>query len=161
MKSFFIPLLFFCALQAQALTIGDNAPSCPAQHLSDGKPLTMDDYQGKVILVDFWATWCPPCKKSMPFLNQLRHELAERGFEIVAINVDENSSDAADFLRRFPVDYPVYMDPDGKCPGLYDVKAMPSSYFVDRNGIVQDIHFGFRSGDEAKIRQRIESLLQQ
>jgi len=160
MRNFF--LLFFLLIfyaSVEAIEVNEQAISCPATTGMEKTPLDLQQYQGKVIYLDFWATWCPPCKKSMPFLNALRNELVDQGFEIVAISVDEDSEEAWKFLKQYPVDYAIAMDPSGQCPEQYDVKAMPSAYFIDKKGIIRFIHLGFRERDEKEIRQRVLELL--
>ena len=136
-----------------AVDIGTTIPSCDA--------LDLAEHKGKVLYVDFWATWCPPCKKSMPFLNALRNELEEKGFEIIAVNVDEDSEVAREFLENYPVDYQVVFDPKGVCPAIFDVKAMPSSFFIDRHGKIRYEHLGFRDDDEVEIKARVLELLKE
>lgn len=138
---------------------GELLPQCPDAIYGNQDRLDFTAYSGKVVLVDFWATWCPPCKKSMPFLNSLRNELINQGFEIVAINVDENSEEAKHYLAQNPVDYPIAFDPNGKCPGIFDVKAMPSSYLVDKSGKIRHVHLGFRDEDQSVLREQISALL--
>ncbi len=161
-KKFCSFLLAFCLVltssQVKAINVGDSAVSCPAI-LKDGSSLNLEEFKGKVIFLDFWATWCPPCKKSMPFLNALHKELLKHGFQVLAINVDEDSRIAKKFLNQYPVNYPVAMDPTGQCPEKYNVLAMPSAYLIDRQGIVRYIHLGFRDGDKNEIRHRILELL--
>ncbi len=150
----------FSLSSAFALEVGDPAPECSKGRLfENNQMLDIQSYQGKVVYLDFWATWCPPCKKSMPFLNALRNEFQEQGFEVVAISVDEDPDDAKVFLQQYPVDYVVASEPSGECPKQYDVKAMPASYFIDRKGVIRTIHLGFRSKDEEEIRQRVVELL--
>jgi len=150
-KSIQVVLLFLFCSSLSAVEIGKSIPSC--------NRLDLSEYKNKVLLIDFWATWCPPCKQSMPFLNALRNELADKGFEIIAINVDEETEVAQHFLNNYPVDYPVVFDPKGHCPLAYDVKAMPSSYFVDKKGKIRYVHLGFRHQDELEIRTRVLELL--
>lgn len=150
-------LLMFCSL-VQGIEIGKAAPECPA--LSAQK-MDLAAYKGKVLLVDFWASWCGPCRKAMPFLNNKRKEFGKDGFEIIGINVDENSQDATEMLKADPVDYPVAYDPQGQCPGVFEVKAMPSSYLIDKQGKIRVIHLGFRSEDEATLSQHIAALLKE
>jgi thiol-disulfide isomerase/thioredoxin len=147
------------ALPLHAAQINEQAPDCPAILSTTNEALSLKTYTGKVILLDFWATWCPPCKQSMPFLNRMRNELKDKGFEIVAINVDENTEDAQRFLQENPVDYSIAMDPEGKCPGVFDVKAMPSSYFIDKTGKIRAIHLGYRKSDQSSIREQVLNLL--
>lgn len=156
---FFLGLSFAATVASQAAELGEPVPQCPA-HLSESQTaLDFGRYKGKVLLVDFWATWCGPCQKSMPFLNQLRNELQAEGFEIIAINVDEDSDEARRFLQTRSVDYPILFDPQGKCPSAFGVKAMPSSFFVDKTGKVRKIHLGFRETDQSEIRDQIAKLL--
>ncbi len=152
-------LLILGSSQAYALHEGQAAPQCPSALTDKGQKLDLTAYQGKVVLIDFWATWCGPCQKSMPFLNGLRNERVQEGFEIVAINVDENTEEAREFLKAHPVDYPVAFDPKGECPGIFNVEAMPSSFFIDKTGKVRKIHLGYRDGDQTEIREQISALL--
>lgn len=152
-------LITLFPLAAWSLEKGQTVPECPAATTSSQQALNLAGYRGKVILIDFWATWCGPCKKSMPFLNGLHNQLQKEGLEVVAINVDENTQDALDFLKVYPVDYHLAFDPKGVCPQIFDVKAMPSSYLVDRQGKIHLIHLGFRDGDEALIRKQVKDLL--
>jgi len=157
---YLIFVLLFCP-SLFAVQVGEAVPVCNASLKTPAQKLDLTKYRNKVLFVDFWATWCPPCKQSMPFLNALRNELNEKGFEIIAINVDEDFQDAVEFLQQFPVDYPVAYDSLVDCPAKYDVKAMPSSYFIDRQGKVRFVHLGFRRADESEIRARVLSLLEE
>ncbi len=153
--------ILFISTQSAALQTEDPAPKCDAKMLQSTRPLDLENYRNKVLLIDFWATWCAPCKQSMPFLNALRNDLFDQGFEIIAINVDEDLEDAKKFLQSYPVDYVMASDVQGDCPQKYEVKAMPSSYFVDRKGVIRYIHLGFRRADEEEIRARVLKLLQE
>jgi thiol-disulfide isomerase/thioredoxin len=157
-------LITLCLLTVSSLAHsvqeGQQVPQCEAALSGNGAALDFSAYKGKVVLVDFWATWCPPCRKSMPFFNQLRNEHLKDGFEIIAINVDEVSADAKQFLNENPVDYIMAFDPGGSnCPRKFDVKAMPSSYLVDKIGKVRKVHLGFRDADQAVLRGQVSELL--
>ena len=152
--------LLFCS-SSFATQPGVSAPECKAKIMTNDQDLSLEQYKNKVLLIDFWATWCPPCKQSMPFLNALRNELKDKGFEIIAISVDEKPNDAKVFLERYPVNYVMAYDPEGDCPSKYGVKAMPSSYFIDRDGKIRYEHLGFRKSDEPEIRARVMELLQE
>jgi peroxiredoxin len=160
MKKLF--LLFLLSLTIPTLTQaaeeGQTAPDCAATS-ADNNKLDLSAYRGKVVLIDFWATWCPPCKKSMPFLNSLRNQRLQDGFEIVAINVDEDSEDAKQFLTENPVDYKMAFDPSGDCPKVFEVKAMPSSYLVDKTGTIRKVHLGFRDEDQSMLTEQVSKLL--
>ena len=138
---------------------GQAAPACSTPLSASQAGLKPEAYLGKVVLIDFWATWCGPCQKSMPFFNHLRNERLKDGFEIVAVNVDEEAETAREFLQSHPVDYPVVFDPAGECPKAYQVKAMPSSYLLDKSGKVRYVHLGYRDSDQASLREQIQALL--
>lgn len=160
MKNLLFTALFLINSGASlAADVGQAAPSCPAVLAETGKGLDPSHYQGKVVLIDFWATWCPPCIKSMPFFNSLRKELQQNGFEILAVNVDEDSEAARDFLKTNPVDYPIAFDASGECPKIFELKAMPSSYLLDKSGQIRKIFLGYRDADQAAIRAEIQALL--
>lgn len=141
-----------------ALEVGDSVQSVPLKLLENkapGQAASIADYKGKLVYLDFWASWCGPCRVSLPILNEIRKEYGARGFEVVAVNVDENLDDALGFLEKRPVDYPILLDPKGTMPKLYDVKGMPTAYLIDENGTVLYKHVGFKKKD----RKKIESLL--
>ena len=151
--------LIILPFTVSAISVGETVPSFKARTIDGSKSLALDDYRGKVVLIDFWASWCPPCLKSLPKYNDLRREIGTTDFEIVAINVDENTDDARKFLQKHPVSYPIAKDPKGILPGVFGVKAMPTSYLIDRNGVVQYVHAAFKEGDIEKLRVEIEKLI--
>jgi len=161
MKKHLLSTFFLLASSSlsHAVQEGQPVPACPAALTENGAKLDLGAYKGKVLLIDFWATWCPPCKKSMPFLNSLRNERLQDGFEIIAINVDEDTEAARQFLKTHPVDYQMAFDPKGECPRIFEVQAMPSSYFVDKQGKVRAIHLGYRDNDQDFIRTQVGALL--
>jgi thiol-disulfide isomerase/thioredoxin len=111
-----------------------------------------------VLYVDFWASWCPPCRKGMPQLNDLRNAYKEKGFEIIAINLDEDISDAIKFLNDVKVDYPVAYDPSGQISEKYEVIGLPQAFLIGRDGEIKHIHQGFRKGDIDKLRAIVDKL---
>lgn len=155
---FFIGFAFM-ARPAFSVQSGDEAPACSKPIHGSKQLFNIDAYRGKVVLIDFWATWCPPCKRSMPFFNDLRNELADSEFEIIAVNVDEDAEDATSFLKKYPVDYVVALDSGGDCAKAYEVPGMPSTYFVDKSGKVRSVHIGFRDSDKSEIRGLVEKLI--
>ncbi len=142
-----------------AVTVGQKAPDIKVKSLKDNGVVDLEHYAGKVVLVDFWASWCPPCKKSLPLFNELRRKFGEDKFEVIAINMDTNKSDAMAFLAHHPVDYPVGWDPEGNTPEVYNAPGMPTSYLLDQNGLIKKIHIGFKEKDIAKYEQEIRQLL--
>lgn len=143
---------------ASAVYPDQAAPAFERMPLQGGQPIALENYRGKVVVVDFWASWCGPCRKSMPFLDQLRRKHQNRGFEVLAINLDAHVDEALRFLRYFPVSYPVLRD-TGALPELYGVQGMPTSFYIDRRGIVRFIHIGFSDGDKADVRKVVMKLL--
>jgi len=125
----------------------------------DGKRVRLADFRGQVVLVDFWASWCGPCKTSFPALDALYRELHPRGLAVLAVNVDERRDDAEEFLRSRSPQMLIAFDPKGRAPEAFGVDAMPSSYLIDRQGRIRFVHTGFPSGTAAAYRREIEVLL--
>ncbi len=145
--------------QAAAVSVGENAPQFSLPQLEGGKKLSLSAYRGKVVYVDFWASWCGPCRQSLPLMNEVRNKLKSKGFEVLAVNLDEEPEAGLAFLKQFPVDYPVVSDTQGKTPELYGVQGMPTSYLIDRKGQVQLVHVGFKKSDMAELEHQINLLL--
>lgn len=146
-----------------ALEVGTAAPAftLPGLRPADGATINLADFRGKVIYVDFWASWCAPCVISTPLLNALRNKLVEQGeaFEIVAVNVDKDPEDGIDFLLDEPVQYVAVSDPQGLTPSSFEVKAMPTAFLLDATGTIRLIHEGFRSTDIELIEAEVTRLL--
>lgn len=121
--------------------------------------VTDSTYLGRVTYVDFWASWCGPCRLSLPALNRLSKEFDAADFGVVAISVDYVDEDALDFLKRYPVDYPVAIDKTGNSGRDFAVAGMPSGYLIGRDGLIRKVHIGFRKGDEAFLREQIQALI--
>lgn len=161
-----VRLALFCFILAaipmpglSAAEINQEAPNCTLTTFKEEEPVTIKQFQGKVLYVDFWASWCPPCRKSFPFLNELHHKFGDQGLQIIGVNLDENLSDAQKFLAKIPAHFNIMIDPDQQCAQSFDVQAMPSSYLIDRNGVIRHIHLGFRSGDTEEIRAWVQKIL--
>ena len=146
------------AAPAQALELGDPAPAFSAPGLSGGT-VSLSAYRGKVVYLDFWASWCGPCAQSLPALEALRKEFAPADFQIVAVNLDRNPAVAAKFLKQRPVGYPSAIDPKGSLPTAFGVEAMPTSFLIDRAGVVRHVHRGFRESDVDPLRREIQKLV--
>lgn len=158
-SEFLIACLLLNTCTSNAAEVNEPAPSCPSTETPSKLNVDPGQFTGKVLLIDFWATWCPPCVQSIPFFNKLRNELGANGFEILAVNVDEDKATVDDFLQSHPIEYPVVFDPNGECPKTYDVKAMPSSYLLDKTGKIRKIFLGFRDSEQATIKSEIQHLL--
>jgi len=127
--------------------------------LNGGKSVRLGDFQGKVMLLDVWASWCAPCKQELPMLDDMAARLRKKGIEIVAVSIDDSRDDAEEFLRSRPRwSIKVAHDPDGKLAGKLQPPKMPSSYIVDRNGIIRQVNAGFEHGDAQKLEARLVAL---
>ena len=123
--------------------------------------VNLANYRGKVVYVDFWASWCDPCRKSFPWMNKMQEQYKKYGFEVVAINLDEDKDLANQFLNEVPANFTIAFDPKGKTAESYGLKVMPSSYLIDKNGNLVTAHRGFKAKDTAKMEQQIRQLLAQ
>jgi len=117
--------------------------------------------KNKVIYIDFWASWCKPCKNSFPWLNAMQDRYKNQGFKIVAINLDKDKSKAYAFLKAIPANFTVAFDAQGKVAEEFNVQGMPSSYLVDRSGHIRARHIGFREKDKASLEKAVASLLKE
>lgn len=127
--------------------------------ITGNEQVRLSDYRGKVVFLDFWASWCPPCLVSLPAYDKMYRELDSEEFEIIAINVDENVDDGIDFLEDHPVSYPILADPDGEVGIPYGIRSLPVSYLIDREGRIVQRYRSFTIGDEIELKKLIEELL--
>ena len=152
-------ILAACPGFGLALNEGMIAPGFSLRIFDQTEVRKSSDYLGKVIYLDFWASWCGPCQISVPQLIQLQADLNSDKFEVVAINVDEEAHRARRFLARYNVNYTVLADPAGHVAAEYQLTGMPSAFIVDQQGKIVKIHTGFRQGDMDGIRSYINELL--
>jgi thiol-disulfide isomerase/thioredoxin len=121
--------------------------------------INLAELKGKVVYLDFWASWCKPCKASFPWLNEMKQKYTEKGFEVVAINLDKDRKLADEFLKVMDVNFMVAFDESGDSASSYNLKGMPGSYLIGRDGKLYASHIGFRLKDKAKLEQAIKQLL--
>ena len=157
---FVLALSLLVANTALGITEGDMAPDFMLPVLGGETTRSLSASHGKVRYLDFWASWCPPCRVSVPEIAALQRELGGSRFEVIAINVDERIDDALEFLERYPMNYVVLSDPSGASAGAYALPGMPTSFVIDPNGRVTLVHVGFRRGDMKAIRAHIVELLE-
>jgi len=161
-RSLFLAFCLCLPLLANAggATVGEPAPAVSLPSLTQEGEVSLASLQGKVVYLDFWASWCPPCRVSFPILEEIRQSLGPEGFEIYAISVDDNRDDALKFLDGTPaVSYPLVLDVEGESPQAYGVRGMPTGYLIDRAGVVRKIHQGFKKSDGEKLRAAVVQLL--
>ena len=154
MRRKLVVLAVLMSLSAVSLAQGQLPPAV-MQQLQ--KQVEIGD--GDVLYVDFWASWCAPCRKSFPWMNQMHNKFAARGFKVVAINVDQERALADKFLHDVPVQFPVIYDREGKLAKQFKVKGMPSSYLIDSDGNIKSAHKGFFEKNTQQYEEEILSLL--
>ena len=141
-----------------AVTAGEAAPPLSAPNAAQ-QPVGLKDYRGKVVYVDFWASWCAPCRQAMPQYDRLYRKWASRGLVVLGVNVDTDRAEADRALKRRPVSFPVVYDPAGSWPERFDLPTMPSGYLIGRDGIVRYVHEGFRTSDVPALEALIDKTL--
>jgi thiol-disulfide isomerase/thioredoxin len=145
-----------------AQKVGEPAPEIAGNGFN-GNKISLSDFKGKVIILDFWASWCGPCRKEIPFLVKLSDELKNKDVKILAVNEDKKAEAANKFIEKLekqPV-FPIIWDKDNEFPPKYLVDAMPTTFFIDKKGIVRFIHVGFKDSFEKDYRDEINQLLEE
>lgn len=146
-------------LGAGAVEEGEPAPEFAARSLDGSGLISLAPHRGKVVYLDFWASWCGPCVRAVPAIEKLRQELPASDFEVVAVNLDRDPERARAFLKDHRVGYRSASDPEGDVPEVFRLRSMPTSYIIDRQGIVRHVHEGFHDGDMDDIRERVRALI--
>ena len=123
--------------------------------------MSLADLKGQVVMINFWASWCGPCRQEFPALDQIYAKYKPMGFTLVAINVESEQADAEKFLSATPASFPILFDPDNMVSGKYGVSAMPTTVLVDRQGRVRWQHRAYKPGDEAKYIEQIRAALRE
>jgi thiol-disulfide isomerase/thioredoxin len=139
------------------IDIGKPTASFALSAVNGGNKIAVD--KGKVTIVDFWATWCEPCKKSFPKYQELYVKYKASGLEIIGVSVDDEKRDIPDFIKSYGAKFPVGWDEGHKIADCFKPSNMPSAYVIDKNGVVRFVHTGFRPGEERELEKEIKSLL--
>jgi len=127
----------------------------------EGSNLRLAEQRGNVVLVNFWATWCGPCRVEMPHLNRLYDKYRSAGFVLLGVNIDDDPAAAKALAGKLGLKFPVLLDTDKKVVGSYDLNAMPATVLIDRDGRVRHLHRGYREGVEATYEQQVRDLLKE
>jgi len=125
----------------------------------DNGPVDLKQYRGKVVYLDFWASWCVPCRKSFPWMNEMQAKYKSQGLVVLAVNLDEEKQAAQQFLAQVPGKFTIAYDPQGITPGQYQVEVMPTSYLINRSGDVVYAHKGFKQSKANDMESEISELL--
>jgi peroxiredoxin len=126
-----------------------------------GKPIKLSGYKGKVVMINFWATWCGPCRDEWPLLESIYKQYQKQDFVLLGVNVEPDSKPAEDWLKATPVSFPILFDTKSEVSKMYEVSGMPSTIIVDRKGNVRVIHHGYKPGDENEYQDSIRKLVRE
>ena len=151
-----------CAIVASA-TAGELSGPAPDFSLKakSGETVALSDLKGEVVMINFWATWCGPCRKEMPHLEALHQRYKDLGFTLLGVDVEDDERGALKYLEETPVSFEILFDPGNRVSEMYDVVAMPSTVMVDREGNMRYIHHGYQSGYENEYQSQIRELLRE
>jgi len=156
-KTAALVLTVLLGLPAGAVEVGQSAPDFDlAGSLAAVK---LSDYKGKTVYLDFWASWCGPCKQSFPWMNEMQSRYGAKGFRVVGVNVDQKTDDAKAFLKDTPASFDVAFDQTGKTPKTYAIKGMPTSVLIGADGKVISVHSGFKPEQRAELEAQIQQAL--
>lgn len=161
MKHLSVFPVLLCLLMASISSAAD-ASKAPAIHLPaiEGE-MDLAQLEGKVVYLDFWASWCDPCRDSFPWMAEMKEKYGAQGLEVVAVNLDKERVLADSFLKTMKVNFVVAFDASGESAEKYGLRGMPGSYLIGRDGSIQASHLGFNDKDKAKLEAAIRVLLQQ
>ena len=150
-----------CSVHASAsVNVSEQAPDFTLKSL-DGQNLRLEEYRGQVVLINFWASWCGPCRQEMPILDQLHKRYEDTGFAVLGVNVEGEIAPAQKIVDKTNVTFPVLIDEGQSVSQMYDLEAMPSTVVVDRNGVIRYVHMGYKPGDEAKYVEIVKQLIRE
>jgi thiol-disulfide isomerase/thioredoxin len=152
--------LLVAALMATPALAVTPAPAFKLDSMA-GKQVSLDQYKGQVIMINFWASWCGPCRTEMPILEKLHAKYKPMGFTMIGVNVEPDSSLAANWLKSTPVTFPILFDTKSEVSKLYAVAGMPSTVIIDRKGNLRWLHRGYKDGDENEYLNQIRALVRE
>jgi peroxiredoxin len=159
----FLPALVVGLTFASAPVVASSPAPAPDFTLParDGGKIHLGDLRGQVVMINFWATWCGPCRQEMPLLEQIHEKYEPLGFTLLGVNVEPDSKEAQAWLAKVPVTFPILFDRDNAVSSSFGVEAMPSSVLIDREGRVRHVHRGYKPGDESVYADLIRDLVKE
>ena len=146
-----------CSSPAQGPQIGKLAPDFKLSNL-EGQSVSLGDFRGKPVLLNFWASWCGPCRYEMPFIQEIYEEWSDKGLIILTVNLQENPSQVKEFVESFGFSFPVLLATNREVPLAYNIRGIPATFFIDKDGIIQDIKIGAFAG-KTEIESRLSKIM--
>ena len=140
--------------------VGAEAPDFTLKDMQ-GNAVTLSQYRGKVVFLNFWASWCPPCREEMPSMERLHEVYAGRDFVMLAVNVEQDINDVRAFLQRSPHTFPILLDADARAQGLYGVYRFPETFLIDKSGIIVEHYLGARDWSSVDFLGKINAMLKE
>ena len=128
---------------------------------STGENVRLAEQRGQVVMLNFWASWCGPCRKEMPLLDEMSKRYSAAGFVLYGVNVEEDNTDAKKLIKELGVSFPILWDTESKASSLYNVDAMPTTVVIDKKGQIRYVNRGYKAGDENKYRDQIRELIKE
>lgn len=157
-KFFTLALVSVISVSSLAIEAGQSAPDIQLPGRTG--IVKLSELKGKTVYLDFWASWCGPCKQSFPWMNEMQAKYGAKGLQVLAVNLDQKPEDAAGFLQQTKADFLIAMDPAGQSAQKYNVKGMPSSLLIGRDGKVTVVHTGFNAASKAELERAIVAALE-
>lgn len=151
--------LFFILLFCLSFSAFSSEETVAQANVQQNFDKLIASHKGKVIYLDFWASWCGPCRKSFPWMNNMQEKYQQQGLIIISVNVDNSKALADEFLAEVPANFNVFYDPKGKVARKFKLKGMPSSYIIDRSGKRVSAHLGFTESKKVKYEEELKTLL--
>lgn len=153
-------LVFFTATNLSATVISGKAPNFTLKSNS-GKNIKLSELRGQVVLINFWASWCGPCRQEMPELNKLYSKYKKLGFTVLGVNVEEDNTDALTILKDDKINFPILWDSENKVSKLYNVTGMPTTVLVARDGTMRYLHRAYKPGDINQYKKWVKQLIRE
>lgn len=150
----------FSVAQAKSVKVSGKAPNFTLKSLS-GKNVKLSEFRGQVVMINFWASWCGPCRQEMPLLEKIYKKYKRLGFTLLGVNVEEDSRAAKNWLKDVTTSFPILLDNTNKVSKLYKVSAMPTTVLIDRNGNMRFLHKGYKPGYENDYKREVKKLIRE
>jgi peroxiredoxin len=155
-------LIAALVIAVPAVATAPNSPAPPfTLPAKGGSQINLAQYKGQVVMINFWASWCGPCRQEMPLLEDIYKKYNKLGFTLIGVNVEPDSKAADDWLKQTPVSFPILYDKESKVSQMYDVSGMPSTVIIDRKGNLRYLHHGYKPGDEGEYLNNIRAMIRE